>query len=54
VTVELFVRAESNRLLVGLMTAGGINQVHHHRVTTPLDQQTVIRMNRDTLRFRRR
>jgi hypothetical protein len=50
VTVENFVRAETNRMLVGLMTAsGGINQVKHNRVPTPLDQQTVVRMNRDTL-----
>ncbi|HMR95909.1 MAG TPA: DUF1254 domain-containing protein [Microthrixaceae bacterium] len=29
--------------------AGGINQWQHNRVPTPLDQQTVVRMNRDTL-----
>jgi hypothetical protein len=50
VTVEDFVRAETNRMLVDLMAAsGGINRWHHNRVPTPLDQQTVIRMNRDTL-----
>ncbi len=50
VTVETFVRAESNRMLANLMAScGGINQVHHNRVPTPLDQQTVVRMNRDTL-----
>ena len=50
VTVESFVRAESNRMLVDLMAAsGGINRVRHFRVPTPLDQQTVVRMNRDTL-----
>jgi hypothetical protein len=50
VTVETFVRAESNRMMVNLMTAsGGINRWHHNRVPTPLDQQTVVRMNRDTL-----
>jgi hypothetical protein len=50
VTVESFVRAETNRMMVGLMAAsGGINQVHHNRIPTPLDQQTVVRMNRDTL-----
>jgi hypothetical protein len=29
--------------------AGGVNQWFHYRVPTPVDQQTVIRMNRDTL-----
>lgn len=50
VTVETFVRAESNRMMVSLMAAGGgINRWHHNRVPTPFDQQTVVRMNRDTL-----
>ncbi|MGP4030816.1 DUF1254 domain-containing protein [Pseudarthrobacter sp. 1C304] len=50
VTVETFVRAESNRMMAALMAgAGGINRWHHIRVPTPLDQQTVVRMNRDTL-----
>jgi hypothetical protein len=29
--------------------AGGVNQLQHFRTPTPLDEQTVIRMNRDTL-----
>lgn len=50
VSVDSFVSAESNRMLVDLMAAsGGINRVRHIRVPTPLDQQTVVRMNRDTL-----
>jgi hypothetical protein len=50
VTVDNFVRAESNRMFAAIMAqAGGINQWMHIRVPTPLDQQTVIRMNRDTL-----
>jgi hypothetical protein len=50
VTVETFVRAESNRMMANLMAAsGGINRWHHNRAPTPLDQQTVVRMNRDTL-----
>jgi hypothetical protein len=50
VTVENFVRAESNRMMAQLMAgAGGINRWQHNRVPTPLDQQTVVRMNRDTL-----
>ena len=50
VTVETFVRAESNRMMAAIMAgAGGINRWQHIRVPTPLDQQTVVRMNRDTL-----
>ena len=50
VTVDNFVRAESNRMMTQLMAgAGGINRWQHNRVPTPLDQQTVVRMNRDTL-----
>src|SRR4051794_15045454 len=29
--------------------AGGVNRFEHNRVPAPIDQQTVIRMNRDTL-----
>ena len=50
VTVDNFVRAETSRMIAGLMqAAGGVNRWQHTRVPTPLDQQTVIRMNRDTL-----
>jgi hypothetical protein len=50
VTVENFVQAETARMLTDLMAgAGGINRWGHNRGATPLDQQTVIRMNRDTL-----
>ena len=50
VTVETFVRAESNRMLAGMMAAaGGVNRWQHNRAPTPLDKQTVVRMNRDTL-----
>ena len=50
VTVDNFIRAESNRMMTALMTgAGGINRWQHNRVPTPLDKQTVVRMNRDTL-----
>jgi hypothetical protein len=50
VTVDNFVRAETNRMLVDIMQiAGGVNQWIHFRVPTPLDAQTVVRMNRDTL-----
>lgn len=50
VTVENFVRAESDRMFASFAAmAGGVNRLHHIRVPTPVEQQTVIRMNRDTL-----
>ena len=50
VTKDNFVRAETNRMLVGLQAqAGGVNRWKHHREPASLDEQTVIRMNRDTL-----
>ena len=50
VTEDNFVRAETNRMLVGLQAqAGGLNHWKHHREPASLDDQTVIRMNRDTL-----
>jgi hypothetical protein len=45
-----FVRAESNRMFAGIQAqAGGVNRWGHFRALTPLDEQSVIRMNRDTL-----
>lgn len=50
VNVDNFARAESNRMLAGLLAqTGGVNRWLHLREPTPLDNQTVIRMNRDTL-----
>jgi hypothetical protein len=50
VNKDNFVRAESSRMFAGLQAqAGGVNQWGHFRALTPLDEQTVIRMNRDTL-----
>jgi hypothetical protein len=50
VTTDNFVRAETDRMFAALQAdAGGVNQLHHNRVPTPIDHQTVIRMNRDTL-----
>ena len=50
VSVDNFVRAETARMMANLLAgAGGVNRFHHVRVPTPLDQQTVVRMNRDTL-----
>ena len=44
-----FVRAESDTYFDGLAAgAGGVNGWHHFREPTPVEDQTVIRMNRDT------
>jgi hypothetical protein len=47
---ENYIRAESDRSfrnIAGL--AGGVNRFFHIRAPTPLDKQTIIRMNQDTL-----
>lgn len=50
VNVENFGRAETDRMFAAIQAqAGGVNQWFHYRTPTPVDQQTVIRMNRDTL-----
>ena len=50
VNVENFVRAETDRMFAALQArAGGINAWDHDRAPASLEQQTVIRMNRDTL-----
>jgi len=50
VSNDNFVRAETDRMFAGLQAAaGGVDRWNHYREPTPIDQQTVIRMNRDTL-----
>ncbi len=50
VNVENFVRAETDRMFAVLQAgAGGVNQFKHNRAPTPIEDQPVIRMNRDTL-----
>ncbi len=50
VNVDNFVRAETAAQFDrGLKVVGGVNKWLHIRQPTPLDQQSVIRMNRDTL-----
>ncbi len=50
VAFDNFVRVESARMFTGVTaTAGGSNVWAHNRTPTPIDQQTIIRMNRDTL-----
>ena len=50
VNVENFVRAESDRMFAsGVTEAGGVNVFKHRREPTAVEDQPVIRMNRDTL-----
>ena len=50
VNVDNFVRAETAAQFDRtLKLTGGVNKWFHFRQPTPLDQQSVIRMNRDTL-----
>lgn len=50
VTADNFVRAETDLYFGGVLKdAGGIGKFFHNREPTPIDRQTVIRMNRDTL-----
>ena len=50
VNVDNFVRAETARMLAALQEqGGGVNAVYHHREPASLDDQRIIRENRDTL-----
>ena len=49
VTVDNFVRAETDTTFKRFATTGGFGQFTHIRQPTPMDKQSVIRMNRDTL-----
>jgi hypothetical protein len=50
VNVDNFVRAETDRMFRDLQRdAGGANRLRHNRAPASIDEQTVIRMNRDTL-----
>lgn len=50
VNVDNFARAETHRMMADLQRdAGGSNRFEHNRAPAPVDRQTVIRMNRDTL-----
>ena len=50
VNTDNFVRAETAAQIDRFVKmAGGVNKWTHFRLPTPLDKQTVIRMNRDTL-----
>lgn len=50
VTPDNFVRAESDTYMAGMAKeAGGVGKLHHRREPASIDEQTVIRLNRDTL-----
>lgn len=49
VTVDNFVRAETDEILKSYVDIAGVGEWIHIREPTPLDQQNVVRMNRDTL-----
>lgn len=49
VTVDNFIRAESDMYLGGVIKDYGFGRIGHRREPTSIDHQTVIRLNRDTL-----
>jgi hypothetical protein len=49
VTVDNFCRAETDTYFAKFVAEGGFGKVKHQRELAPIDKQTVIRMNRDTL-----
>jgi hypothetical protein len=50
VNVDNFVRAETDRMFRDIQRdAGGANRFRHNRAPASVDEQTVIRLNRDTL-----
>jgi hypothetical protein len=49
VTVENFVRAETDNYMAGNAKDAGVGKLAHRREPTSIDNQTVIRLNRDTL-----
>ena len=50
VNVDNFARAETDRMFADIQRdAGGIDTFRHNREPASIDQQTVIRLNRDTL-----
>jgi len=49
VNVENFARAESDLYFAGVVANGGFGKFDHTRDPAPIDKQSVIRLNRDTL-----
>ena len=48
-TVDSFVRAETDSTLARYVRQGAFGKFLHIRTPTPIDKQNVIRMNRDTI-----
>ena len=49
VTVDNFIRAETDMYVVALARQGGVGKLLHRREPASIEHQTVIRLNRDTL-----
>lgn len=49
VSPDNFIRAESDLYFAGIVKSGGFGKFDHTREPAPIDKQTVIRLNRDTL-----
>jgi hypothetical protein len=49
VTPDNFARAETDLYSGGFVKNGGFGKFDHTRAPAPVDKQTVIRLNRDTL-----
>ena len=49
VTIDTFVRAETDTTIKKIVGIAGLNTFFHFRGLVPIDKQEVIRMNRDTL-----
>jgi len=49
VTVDNFLRAESDNYFARFVKQGGFGKFHHDRELASIDRQSVIRLNRDTL-----
>jgi hypothetical protein len=50
VSIDNFVRAETDRMFADLSAAaGGVNRWSHNRAPADVDEQVVVRLNRDTL-----
>ena len=49
VTVDNFIRAETDMYFGHVVKEGGLGKFEHRREPTSVDHQTVIRLNRDTL-----
>src|ERR1700733_14720502 len=49
VTADNFIRAESDIYLAALVKEGGLGKFNHRRELAAMNNQTVIRLNRDTL-----